>query len=220
VTFDSASSSLGSYDPSTGLWTIGQLANGQSATLVITATVNAGDANGMTITNTGTIHEASNLNSPLSGPMTSSVTITVGGTGGGGTVGVGGGGGQVLGASTSTGEVLGASCGLYLTSYIHPVRKNLNDPAQVKKLQTFLNQNLGLDLAVNGDYNASTIAAVNQFQVKYHTEVLAPWVPLGLQTQFTPTGFVYQTTQRWINLIMCPALNLPLPHLVVYGSGN
>ncbi len=214
VTFVAASSSLGSYDPATGQWTIGTLADGQSATLVITATVNAGDANGMQITNTGTIHEAPNLNSPLSGPMTSSVTITVGGTGGGG------GGGQVLGASTSTGEVLGASCGLYLTSYIHPVRKDLNDPAQVKKLQVFLNQNLGLDLPVSGDYDASTIAAVNRFQVKYHTEVLSPWVPLGLPTQYTPTGYVYQSTQRWINLIMCPALNLPMPHLVVDNGGK
>ena len=28
-----------------------------------------------------------------------------------------------------------------------------------------------------------------------------PWLPLGLPTQFTPTSYVYQTTQRWINLI-------------------
>ena len=56
---------------------------------------------------------------------------------------------------------------------------------------------------------------MNQFQVKYHNEVLEPWLPLGLPTQFTPTSYVYQTTQRWINLIMCPPLNIPIPALKV-----
>ena len=98
--------------------------------------------------------------------------------------------------------------------------RSLNDPVQVKKLQVFLNMNLGLNLAVNGVYNAATIAAVNQFQVKYHIEVLAPWVPLGLPTQFTPTSYVYQTTQRWINLIMCPPLNIPMPTLQVDNGGE
>jgi uncharacterized repeat protein (TIGR01451 family) len=227
VVFDSASSSEGSYASSTGVWTIGTLNAGQNATLVITATVTA--PNGTVITNTGTVSESPTVIDQLSGNNTSSVTITVGGNGGGGgggggggTVGVpsggggnGGGGGQVLGTSTSTGQVLGASCGLYLTSYIHPVRKYLNDPAQVEKLQVFLNMNLGLNLPVDGNYSNADIAAVNQFQVKYHTEVLAPWVPLGLPTQFTPTSYVYQSTQRWINLIMCPPLNLPLPALKV-----
>ncbi len=145
--------------------------------------------------------------------MTSSVTIDVGGSGGGG--GGGGGGGQVLGASTSTGQVLGASCGLYLDQYIHPIRKNLNDPTEVDKLQTFLNQELGINLPITGYYGDSTIAAVNQFQVKYYNEVLKPWLPLGLPTEFTPTSYVYQTTQRWINLIMCPPLNIPMPTLHV-----
>ncbi len=216
VTFDSASSSEGSYVSSTGVWTIGAIADGQSATLVITATVNA--AGGTTITNTGTVSENPGIINATPGNASSSVSITVaGGNGGGGgnNSGGGGGGGEVLGASTSTGQVLGASCGLYLTSYIHPFRQSLNDPTQVKKLQTFLNMNLGLNLPVTGVYNAATIAAVNQFQVKYHIEVLAPWLPLGLPTQFTPTSYVYQTTQRWINLIMCPPLNLPVPALKV-----
>jgi hypothetical protein len=54
---------------------------------------------------------------------------------------------------------------------------------------------------------------VDQFQVKYHSEVLAPWVPYGLPNEFTPTDYVYKTTMRWINLIECPALNLPIPQL-------
>ena len=96
----------------------------------------------------------------------------------------------------------------------------MNDPAQVKKLQTFLNMNLGLNLPITGYYGSATIAAVNQFQVKYHIEVLKPWLSLGLPTQFTPTSYVYQTTQRWINLIMCPSLNLSVPQLVVDQGGE
>jgi uncharacterized repeat protein (TIGR01451 family) len=211
VTFVSASSSMGTYNSTTGTWTIGSVANGTSQTLVITATVNAGDVNGQTITNTATVGESNSVNDPLTGNNTASVTITVGGSnggGGGGSVTVGGGpgdGGQVLGAS--------ASCGLYLTQYIHPVRKDLNDPTEVKKLQTFLNMNLGSNLPVTGYYGPQTIAAVDQFQVKYHSEVLQPWLNYGLPTEYTPTQYVYKTTQRWINLIMCSSLNLPIPQL-------
>jgi hypothetical protein len=115
------------------------------------------------------------------------------------------GGGQVLGASSS--------CGIYLTSYIHPVRTDLNYMDQVRKLQTFLNGNLGTNLPVTGYYGSATIAAVNQFQVKYGAEVLAPWVQYGLPNASTPTGYVYKTTQRWINMLMCPPLGLPIPQL-------
>jgi uncharacterized repeat protein (TIGR01451 family) len=216
LTFNSASSSEGSYNSSTGIWTIGVIPDGQKATLVITATVTA--AAGTTITNVGTVSENPGIINSTPGNDSSSATITV--AGGGNNGGGGGGGGQVLGASTSTGQVLGASCGLYLTSYIHPYRQNLNDPTQVKKLQTFLNMNLGLNLPVTGYYGSATIAGVNQFQVKYHIEVLKPWLPLGLPTQFTPTSYVYQTTQRWINLIMCPSLNLSVPQLVVDQGGE
>ena len=133
-----------------------------------------------------------------------------GGGGGGGSVGVGGGA-----TSTGPGQVLGASasCGIYLTQYIHPIRKDLNDPVQVKKLQTFLNLNLGTNLPVTGYYGPETISAVDQFQVKYHGEVLQPWLSYGLPTEYTPTEYVYKTTQRWINLIMCSSLNLPIPQL-------
>jgi hypothetical protein len=194
------------------------MSDGTSATLVITATVDSTDPAGETITNTGTVSESPSVNDQNSANNTSSVTITVaggGGGGGGGTITVpGGGGGTVLGTSTNPGQVLGAStCGLYLDQYIHPIRKNLNDPAEVEKLQTFLNENLGTDLPITGYYGSQTIAAVNQFQVKYHSEILLPWTQLGLPTQFTPTDYVYQSTWRWINLIMCPSLNLPFPTL-------
>ncbi|KAA9338300.1 T9SS type A sorting domain-containing protein [Hymenobacter busanensis] len=54
LTFVSATPSVGSYDPSTGIWTIGNFANGASATLAIQATLSQ---NG-TFTNTATISGA------------------------------------------------------------------------------------------------------------------------------------------------------------------
>lgn len=111
--------------------------------------------------------------------------------------------GQVLGASTS--------CGIYLRSYVK--RGTSNDPQEVKKLQIFLNENLGINLPVTGYYGPLTYSAVEQFQVKYGHDVLSPWVSYGLQSDTTPTGYVYKTTQRWINELMCSQLNLPVPQL-------
>jgi len=39
LTFQSSTPSVGSYNPSTGIWTVGSLASGQSATLTITVLV-------------------------------------------------------------------------------------------------------------------------------------------------------------------------------------
>ncbi|TSC81728.1 MAG: hypothetical protein G01um101420_833, partial [Parcubacteria group bacterium Gr01-1014_20] len=114
--------------------------------------------------------------------------------------------GQVLGVSTN--------CGAYLTDYIR--LGWANNPNEVKKLQIFLNGNLGITLPVTGNYDQQDFDAVQQFQIKYHSEVLAPWVPLGLPTEMTPTGFVYQTTKWWINELQCETLNLSMPSLNVY----
>lgn len=111
--------------------------------------------------------------------------------------------GQVLGTATS--------CGIYLNEYIKLGAKN--NPDEVKKLQAFLNQNLGINLPVTGYYGPLTYNAVKQFQLKYNGNVLAPWVPYGLENDMTATGYVYKTTQRWINMLMCSALNLPIPPL-------
>ena len=123
-----------------------------------------------------------------------------------------GGGGQAL----DVGQVLGASttCGLYLNDFIRMGWNN--DSNQVEKLQTFLNGNLGIDLPITGVYNQQDFTAVEQFQIKYGSQVLAPWIPLGLLNQTTPTGFVYQTTRWWINNLYCEALNLQMPWLQVY----
>ena len=72
---------------------------------------------------------------------------------------------------------------------------------------------LGLNIPLTGVYGPLTYEAVKQFQVKYWQEVLQPWVPFGLPNAQTPTGYVYKTTKRWINMLSCPALNLPVPQL-------
>ena len=129
---------------------------------------------------------------------------------------------QVLGASTvgastvgggSQGEVLGAAvCSVqYLRDYLRQGKKN--DSEQVKLLQQFLNKNLGLSLPTSGFFGQLTRTAVEQFQIKHKVEVLRPWLAYGLPNESTPTGYVYKTTKRWINLLECPDLGLPMPQL-------
>lgn len=128
---------------------------------------------------------------------------------GGGIIG-GGGGGSILGAST--GQILGASCNIkYLDKYLRMGKKN--DPEQVKKLQLFLNKWENAGLPVTGFFGPLTYAAVMAFQQHYFEEVLKPW---GVAA---PTGIVYQTTQRWINLMECPDLNLTIPPLEEWKEG-
>lgn len=119
--------------------------------------------------------------------------------------------GLVLGASTSTSEDLPASCGaLYLTDYLRMGAKN--NPAQVILLQTFLNTNLNEHLPVTGFFGPLTHGAVKRFQTENADQILAPWTPYGLSKQ-TPTGYVYKTTKRWINLLECKNQDIPMPQL-------
>jgi peptidoglycan hydrolase-like protein with peptidoglycan-binding domain len=108
--------------------------------------------------------------------------------------------------------VLGAvtSCGAYLSSYLRIGRSN--DPAEVRKLQTFLNQHILAGLPVTGYFGPLTDAAVRKFQARYAVEILEPWIPFGLIDHQT-TGYVYKTTLHKINSIMCAELNAPMPML-------
>jgi uncharacterized repeat protein (TIGR01451 family) len=96
LTFVSASSTVGTYASSTGDWTVGALANGASALLDITVTVNSSTA-GQTITNSASVDGSENdsvaennnasasavVNTPDQGSQrfTLDVTITGDGTG-------------------------------------------------------------------------------------------------------------------------------------------
>lgn len=75
VTFVSSVPSQGTYDSGTGLWTVGSLADGLTATLEVTCTVDAGTA-GSTILNTASISAATPPD-PAPGNDTDSASITV-----------------------------------------------------------------------------------------------------------------------------------------------
>ena len=71
LTFEEAAPSQGSYDDATGVWTVGALANGDSAGLTITARVTQAG----TVTNTASV-TASDQPDPDPADNTSSVTVT------------------------------------------------------------------------------------------------------------------------------------------------
>ena len=107
------------------------------------------------------------------------------------------------------------TCGIYLNEFIRFGADN--NPDEVTRLQLFLNFHMGEDLEVNGVYDMETMEAVNRFQLEYREEILRPWVEEGIHdSEDNPTGYVFETTRRWINLIMCEELGLPMPDLSQY----
>ncbi len=220
----------GAYDKNTGVWGVGSLDNGESATLHITVTVTA-DA-GSTVDNIATAHVGEESPSdPNDENNDSHASLTVATpevhhSGGGG----GGGGckagevysptlgkcvprsGSVLGASTSTPQVLGVTCGLYMDQHLKRSLPNKNNPDQVKRLQAFLVKWGYGTLPQTGFFGPLTEAAVKAFQAKYNNEILKPW---GISS---PTGLAYLTTIRELNLIECPDLMIPVPTLIDWNK--
>jgi len=96
-------------------------------------------------------------------------------------------------------------CDEMITTFIKKGAKN--DSTEVKKLQAFLNKNLGLKISTTGFYGTATFNAVKKFQAKYKPSVLNPW---GITDA---TGYFYKTTQRQANLLLCPAAEIPMPVL-------
>ncbi|MBI4084984.1 MAG: DUF5011 domain-containing protein [Candidatus Liptonbacteria bacterium] len=207
-------------DLTSSITTSSTVDTGTAGTYMVTYSVE--DTGGLTDTKTRTV----NVNAQQSNGGGEENNNDGGGGGGGpietvaGGPSLGGGAltgpGEVLGANVGPAEVLGEStCNVgseaYLKDYMRQGMKN--DSEQVIKLQEFLNKNLGLSLPSSGFFGSLTTNAVNQFQLKYKKEVLLPWVAYGLPNEDTPTGYVYKTTRRWINMLECPALNLPIPPL-------
>lgn len=111
------------------------------------------------------------------------------------------------------GEVLGAeSCTPLLTDYMWRGKAD-NAPEQVTALQGFLNTELGAEIPTTGVFGPLTEASVREFQLKYWEEVLAPWVPFGLETDHTTSGRVYKLTMWKINSIGCAPVVIPAPEL-------
>ena len=124
--------------------------------------------------------------------------------------------GEVLGASTTTSELPPpASCveHPYLTDFLKFGKKN--DPEQVKLLQNFLNETMDAKLPVTGIYGRLTKAAVKKFQVKYHDEIIKPWIDAGYKGNDLEggSGYVYKTTLRYINMLKCREKTISLEDL-------
>ncbi len=96
--------------------------------------------------------------------------------------------GEVLGLSTT-------SCSPYLTTYLRQHRNN--DDAEVIKLQNFLRQYVTNNLIVSGVFDNNTRFAIEKFQQQHAKDILTPW------NMTQSTGYVYYTTQKKINEIMC-----------------
>lgn len=86
-----------------------------------------------------------------------------------------------------------------------------NDPEDVKRLETFLNEKQGESLAVDGVYGPEDVEAVKRFQRKYASAVLGVW---GIAE---PTGYVYRTTLMKINSFYC-SQSLSCPAFTEYNS--
>ncbi len=137
----------------------------------------------------------------------------------GGTTPPGGRRRDISGLFSSQGSVLGAStddeglmCEPYLKEYIKFGAKN--NPDEVRKLQIFLNQFFELDNPVTGFYGPITFEMVKKFQAHQEAGTLIPWAVAGVPTD-GPTGYVYKTTKRWINILKCPEMlaTTPIPQL-------
>ena len=84
----------------------------------------------------------------------------------------------------------------YLLGYLKMGENN--NPEEVIKLQSFLKGTFGFsELVVTGIFDQSTLEAVMDFQSAYQNDVLSPW---GTSQ---PTGYVYITTSKKINEIVC-----------------
>jgi len=113
--------------------------------------------------------------------------------------------GIVLGDATSTIDIatstvkiakgkVADSCGAYITKNLY---RGSRETEEIKKLQTFLNAEMGADLPVIGVFGPLTEKTVKEFQTKYANEIL---YPLGLRRA---TGGVYASTIHKINELVC-----------------
>ncbi len=123
-------------------------------------------------------------------------------------------GGQVLGAftentnSTTTQTTTNtnsnnSTCEEYIKTYIKFGQNN--DVEDVKRLQIFLNEHMKANIPITGFYGEITMSWVKKLQEMHKDEILTPW---GI---VDPTGYVYKTTKRFINIKKCPGLaNQPI----------
>ncbi len=90
------------------------------------------------------------------------------------------------------------ACNGLIFDYIIPGARNNTDA--VKALEYFLYTFEGEDIPMDGTYDNADIAAVQRFQEKYRSTILAPF---GLKR---PTGRVQESTLYVINTLYCSSV--------------
>ncbi len=103
--------------------------------------------------------------------------------------------GAELSFTTPEGEVAAITECRYLEDYLRIDFDN--NPAEVYKLQVFLNDFENIKTPINGVFDRATFDSVVRFQERYATKVLTPW------GYTSGTGYVYITTKKLINEIVC-----------------
>lgn len=96
-------------------------------------------------------------------------------------------------------EMLGYNSLLTCEPYLHTYLKinKTNDYQETIKLQSFLKSFIDNNLEITGEFDQATDQAVRAFQEQYRADILDPW---GMKRS---SGYVYYTTQKKINEIMC-----------------
>ncbi len=95
------------------------------------------------------------------------------------------------------------TCSPYLTAYLRQGYDN--NPSEVIKLQKFLKEHVSSEVLVTGIFDNTTRVAVENFQQQYKEDILTPW------NMTISSGYVYYTTKKKINEIMCEGkTNFPL----------
>ncbi len=112
VGFISSNTITGSYSNITGIWTIGSLASGATATLTILATVDEGTAVDTLITNTAVVDAIEDETNVANNTDTAEVTVVSSGGGGGGGSSSSRSGGSSKDNDDDEGQVLGDFTGL------------------------------------------------------------------------------------------------------------
>jgi hypothetical protein len=196
-----------------GTWVVGEIADaayagtfGGDCSVGGEVTLIAGDTKTCRITNDDIappVPPAPPVGGGGDSPSTDSTGSPQAGSGsssGGGSSSSGGGRGFILGTtttsvSTTTPSISQALCDRYLTAFIRFNFKN--DTEQVRRLQMVLRDVESASVSVNGVYDAATLGAVHALQMKYASDILAPW---GARVS---TGYVYLTTRKKINELYC-----------------
>lgn len=97
---------------------------------------------------------------------------------------------ELLGLNTTV-----STCDPYITTYLR--QNKVNNTEEVIKLQQFLKSHISDNVLITGVFDDATRVAVAEFQQQYKEDILIPW---GMTRS---SGYVYITTQKTINEIMC-----------------